>query len=122
MPRSIDLRTLAVAAAAWAGALLARVSPGWVVVVGGLLVVAGLVGWWRSRTTAAVTVVGVVVVFAAVATVASVRAARVSDNPLTGLAVRRAEVTLTARVAADPVPVHSRFGEQVMVRLSVRRV
>jgi len=122
VPRSIDLRTLAVAVAAWAGALLAGVSPASAVAVGALLIVVGLVAWWHRRTTAALTVVGVVVVFAAVATVAAVRAERVSDNPLTGLAVRRAEVTVTAQVAADPLPVQSRFGEQVMVRLSVRRV
>ena len=38
------------------------------------------------------------------------------------LAVRRAEVSLTARVTGDPVPLQGRFGLQVMVRLDVRRV
>ena len=122
MPRSLDLRTLALATAAWAGALLARASPTLVVSIGAAAAIAGVGAWWLRRPVAALTILGVLVVFGAVTTVAAVRAQRVGDNPLTGLAVRRAEVTVTARVSGDPVPVQSRFAEQVMVRLAVRRV
>ena len=58
--------------------------------------------------------------FASVATVAAVRAERVGDNPLTGLAAGRAAVTLTARSPATRA-VQGRFGDQVLVRLAVTR-
>jgi competence protein ComEC len=122
VPRSLDLRTLALAGAAWAGALLARASPTLLVAVGAAAAAVAGGAWWLRRPAAALTLLGVIVVSGAVTTVAAVRAQRVGDNPLTGLAVRRAEVLLTARVSGDPVPVQSRFGEQVMVRLAVRRV
>jgi competence protein ComEC len=118
----VDLRTVAVATAAWAGALLATAFPVGALGLGALLALAGLSAWWLGRRGAALTTLGALVVFVAVATVAGVRAERVADNPLTGLALRRAEVSLTARVAGDPAPVQSRFGPQVLVRLDVRRV
>ena len=122
MPHSVDLRTLAVAVAAWAGALLARASPAWALLLGAGLALASLSAWWLRRQAVSLTALGALVVFAGVATVAGVRAERVGDNPLTGLAIRRAEVSLTARVSGDPVPLQGRFGPQVMVRLDVRRV
>ncbi len=108
--------------AAWAGALLARASPAGALLLAAGLALSSLSAWWLRRQAASLTALGALVVFAGVATVAGVRAERVGDNPLTGLAVQRAEVSLTARVSGDPVPLQGRFGPQVMVRLDVRRV
>ena len=62
------------------------------------------------------------VVFVAVATVAGVRAVRLADNPLTRLAVERAEVTLDGTVTDDPRLIQGRFGDEALVRLVVTRV
>jgi competence protein ComEC len=120
--RPVDVRTLAVAAAAWVGALLGRGSPAWAVGVGAALAAGAVGAWWCHRGQAGVTLLGALVVLGTVATVAGVRSERVTDNALTDLAARRSEVRLTAQVADDPVPVASRFGDEVMVRLDVNRV
>jgi competence protein ComEC len=118
---AIDLRTVGMAVAGWAGALLGTAAPAWAAVLGGVIGLGCFVARLR-RGREALTLLGALVVFAAVATAAGVRSERVSDNPLTSLAARRSQVSLIARVASDPVSVTSRFGEQVMVRLDVRRV
>jgi competence protein ComEC len=124
MPRRVpDLRTVFLAVFAWAGALTAA-GHGWLLPLslGGaeLVIAASLWRWgWRG---AAFAVVAGFLVFAAVATSAAVRYDRVTDNPLTALAERRAWVTLTGTVGDDPRRVQGQFADMVLVRLEVRRV
>jgi len=87
----------------------------------GLAALAALVGR-RAGSRAVLTATGLLVVFGAVATSAAVRSERVAHNPLSDLAQARAGATLTGTVVDDPRPVQGRFGDEVLVRLTVTRV
>src|SRR5262245_43059807 len=111
------------AAVAWLGALAGTGHGPWPPVVGSLVLVALVApAQRRAGSRAALTLTGSLVVFGAVATSAAVRSERVAHNPLSALAQSRAGATLTGTVVDDPRPVHGRFGDEVLVRLAVRRV
>jgi len=101
--------------AAWAGGLLALlplpVAAG--VVLGG----AAAARWRRSRLLLA----GVLVLGAVVAA-ASLREARVTSDPVAGLARERAAVVAEVVVTSDPRPTRSTFGDGVVLRATVVRV
>jgi competence protein ComEC len=116
---SLDLRLAPAALAAW---LAAATAIGWPVSAGllasAVLLTAGLL-MSRARR------VSLVVVFLAGAGAAAVTALRggaVSVGPLPGLADQRAEVSMVARVAGDPVERAGSFAPFVLVRLTVREV
>ncbi len=118
-----DLRTAFLAAFAWAGALAGSghgvVLP--VAVALALALVTAALARWHGGGRALVLLAGLLV-YAAVATVAGVRYARVTHNPLTRLAAERAGATLVGTVVDDPRVIQSRFGDEVLVRLQVRQV
>ena len=89
---------------------------------GGACAVLAVVLWRRRGRQAGLTAVAALVVFVAVATAAGVRAERVADNPLTRLAVERAEVALEGSVSDDPRLLQAHFGDEALVRLTVTRV
>jgi competence protein ComEC len=106
---------------AWAGALAAgghgAALPS--ALAGGLLGVTLVI--WRRRGRGAGLVLGAgLVVYLAVATAAGAREERTTHNPLTTLARVRASVTLVGTLSDDPRRIQGAFGEQVLVRLSVR--
>ena len=120
-----DLRLPVVGAAAWAGGLLAAVAardPLAAEVAAGLI--AGVAGLLLLRLEGGrrLLVAAAVLVLVGVAVVGLLRDHRVADGPLSVLADRRAAVTVVGTVTSDPHVVSGRFGETVMVRLSVRRV
>ncbi len=124
MPRQLpDLRTAFLAVFGWAGALAgAGHGPGLPVATGALLVCIAAALWWCRGRRASLALAAGVVVFAAVATVAGVRAERVAHNPLSELARVRAGVLLTGVVSDDPRMVQGRFAQEVLVRVDVREV
>ena len=118
-----DLRMVLLAAVGWLGALVATARPPaeTLGIAASGCVVAALL-WWRRGRRVGLTAMAALVVFGAVATVAGVRAVRLTDNPLTRLAVERAEVTLDGTVTDDPRLIQGRFGDEALVRLVVTRV
>ncbi len=126
-----DLRTLLLGAGAWAGALVGRAAPGFVVAAVAVAACVPLVLWWRrwsrcrdrgspEARTATVAALGLVV--AAVAAVAFLRVAAVADGPVPVLAADGAVVDLTVRVVSDPRVVHGQFGDLVALRVESRRI
>jgi competence protein ComEC len=135
---SLDLRLAPAALAAW---LAAAAAIGWSVSTG-LLVSAALVAVGAAAgATAGVTAgvasavtgaragrppsAAVLVLFVAAAAavaVASLRAAAVTMGPVSDLAAEGAQVSLVARVVADPVVRAGRFGPIVVVRVTVDEV
>ncbi len=136
-----DLRVLVLGLSAWAGCLLVLL--GSAAMAGTCL--AGLVGAYAtaealrrrrrrppdSRTAPAPTaqpgparwlVVGCLVSCCAGAAVSGLRVEQHRATAVARLAQAQAAVTLTARVASDPVRREGRFAPYVLVRLSVRRV
>ncbi len=124
--RGPDLRLPLLGLAAWAGALVTYwrpAKPGWTL---GLLLVASVLLVVTAvrrpaRRRAAVTGLAAVVVATAVGAIAATQAAAVRDGPVAELARERALVTLTGTVTADPKRIPGRFGERVLVRVSVGR-
>ncbi|MGA8248753.1 MAG: hypothetical protein WB797_17730, partial [Nocardioides sp.] len=117
-----DLRMIVLAGAGWLGALSGAGHHLAVSVVTGICTVGAVSAFGRWRGASAVASgAAAIVVFASVATASGVRAERVSDNPLTQLADRRAEATLWGVVTDDPRPIQGRFGDEVLVRLTVTR-
>jgi competence protein ComEC len=113
----------ALALAAWLGALLAGApGPVWPVGVALLAIAGAVVARRRPGRVAGLTMLAAVLVAGAAATSAGVRAARVSDNPLTALARADAPVTVLGTVADDPRLVQGRFAQEVLVRVEVARV
>jgi competence protein ComEC len=113
--------TLAVAA--WSGALLVRApGPVWPAAAGVLAAGGVVVAWRVFGRVAGRTALAAFLVAGAVATSAGVRAARVGDNPLAGLARADAGVTLVGTVVSDPRLVQGRFADEVMVRVEVSGV
>jgi competence protein ComEC len=120
-----DLRLPLLAVAAWAGGLLAALTTRDAGLGAAVVVVAAVgLGLLMARTsgTRRLTALAASLVLATVATTGLLRQARVDDNPVAGLALRRAAVEVTGTVTADPRVVDGRFGETVMVRVSVRTV
>lgn len=117
----IDLRAVVLAAAGWTGALAALVAPAWfppALVAAGT---AACVVWWR-RDPSSWAAVGCLVAALAVGGVALVRVEAVRTGPVARLAEDRAVVALEARVSSDPRLREGRFGDLVIVRLTVLRV
>jgi competence protein ComEC len=122
-PAVPDLRMLLLAAVAWLGALAgAGHGPGPPIVGALVLLVLTVLAHRRAGPRAGLTVAGLLLVFGAVATSAAVRSERVAHNPLSDLAEARTGATLTGTVVDDPRPIQGRFGDEVLVRLTVTRV
>ena len=118
-----DLRMPALGAAAWVGGLVARWVPVPVAVALGLALLAALLGSRRRLGPRRwLTAAGVLLVLASVAWVGVVRQAQVTHNPVAGLAAEGAVSTVEGTVTTDPRVSTGQFGEQVLVRLEVRRV
>ncbi|WP_241153698.1 ComEC/Rec2 family competence protein [Nocardioides pantholopis] len=117
-----DLRLPLLGLAAWVGALAAHLLPRGA--LAGLA--AGALLWLvrarRRGSPRVLTVAAMVLVAGAVACSVLVRAEQVATSPLAELARDRAVVSTEAVVTSDPRPVAGRFGEVVLVRLSVREV
>ncbi|WP_309136426.1 ComEC/Rec2 family competence protein [Nocardioides campestrisoli] len=118
-----DLRTTWLAAAAWAGGLCGLRAPEPVVAVSALVLVAllllALLGRGPARSparAAAVLMVAVVLVGGWARTTSA------THGPVAELAAQRAWVEAELVVTSDPRPVAGRFGEQVLVRGTVREV
>jgi competence protein ComEC len=124
VPRRVpDLRTVFLAVFGWAGALAGAGRGWWLPLVAGSVVALLAASLWRRCGRAAgLALVAGLVVYTAVATAAGVRVERTTHNPLTGLAQTRASVTLTATVVDDPRAIQGAFGEQVLARVTARRV
>ncbi len=116
-----DLRTVLLAAAAWAGGLVALLAPRW---LGGALLAAGLVVLLLRlrRGSPSWVLAGCLVAATAVGAGSVVRLESTRHGPVARLADQRAFVSLTARVVSDPVRREGRFGAYVVVRADVTSV
>lgn len=121
-----DARLPVLAAAAWAGGLLAyRTGPaaGWLAVL--LLAGAALAAAAVRRSSAAsarerwLLLIGAVLAAAAVAGSVGLRHGSVGSSPLRAWAEERAWVEVEATVVSDPRPVAGPWGDQVLLRLKV---
>jgi len=127
--RSPDLRWPLLGLAAWAGALGGTLlhPAHWALVGAALAGALALVvlwvapPWWRLLHRLAPTIAATILVGGAVAVVALARAETVARDPVAVAARDRAVVTLTGTVTADPRTVSGRYGEQVLVRVSLTR-
>ncbi len=124
--RGPDLRLPLLGLGAWAGALLVHWGPATsgpvMAVVVGTAVVLALVAVSRpTRRRQAVTGLAVLIVALGVGGVALTRTAAVRDGPIAELARERALATLSGTVTADPRRIPGRFGELVLVRVTVGR-
>ena len=120
-PGRPDLRLVLLGACGWGGALVAFLAPGW---VGGAVLAAGLSALllrWRQGAPAWV-LAGCLLSALAVGGASLVRLEATRHGPVARLAEERAVVTLTARVASDPVRREGQFGAYVLVRLDVAQV
>ena len=123
-----DLRMPALGGAAWVGGLLARWLP--LAAVAGLVLGLLLVGLLLAVTTRSrgpgrrrwPTVVGALLVMSSVAWVGAVRQQQVTHNPVATLAADEATSRVEGMVTGDPRVTTGPFGDQVLVRLEVRRV
>lgn len=111
----------ALAAVAWAGALLALLTP--VLLLAALAMSGvGAAAWaLRSPRDRALLAAGALVGLAVLAS-AVVRAEAVTGGPVADLASERAVVDLVGVVRQDPRRITGPFGDQVLVRLDVREV
>ena len=118
-----DLRMPALGAAAWLGGLLARWAPLPVVAgLGPVLLLVLLVTRRRLGPRRGLTALAVVLVLASVAWVGGVREEQVTHNPVAALAADQAFSSVEGVVTGDPRVTTGPFGDQVLVRLEVRRV
>ncbi|MCH1868413.1 ComEC/Rec2 family competence protein [Nocardioides sp. CFH 31398] len=124
-----DLRTPALALAAWAGGLLGLLCPPPVLaVVLGVLVVTGAFLGRRARRRGRVgpdalrAVGGCLLVLVGVAVVAGVRVAVVAQDPVTLLAADAATVRAAATVTSDPRLREGGFAPYVLLRARVHEV
>ncbi len=114
----MDLRTVWLSVAAWAGCLVGLLLPAAGVPGLVVLVPAALLGTVaRHRTTAAL-----LLVLAATCCAASLRAEAPRAGPVAGWAEQRASVVATLSLRSDPVLRHGRFGDYVVTRAQVREV
>lgn len=115
-----DLRMAVVGAAAWAGGLVALLTPALLplaLVVGLALVVVG-----RRRGRSAWLLLACLLAGSAVAGSALVRGEAHRLSAVADLAAEEAVVTLTGRLTSDPVLERGRYGPYVLTRLAVERV
>jgi competence protein ComEC len=123
-----DLRMPLLGAAAWLGGLAVQVLSGTgKVAAAGIVagvVSAGCVAWTRGGVTrrTALTAAGVLLVGVAAACVGLVRQAQVARGPTAVLAGDGATVEVQGTVTSDPRQIRGRFGDQVLVRMEVRRL
>jgi competence protein ComEC len=120
-PDSLDLRLAPAALAAW---LTAAVAVGWPPSVAVLTSAALLAaGFWSAKSgTLHSAVIALILAAGAALAVGSLRGGAVSIGPVPQLADDRAQVSLTARVASDPIERPGQFVPFVIVRLTVRQV
>ena len=116
-------------AAAWLGAVAGTLATGRVLVavlVGSVLVAAGVVGACRRRREVVVAVAALLLMAVTGGAVAGLRADRIAHNPVADLAADGAAVTAVGTVASDPHVVsggpQSFAGDQVVWRLTVHQV
>jgi competence protein ComEC len=116
-----DLRAVLLAAAAWSGALVGFMLPGWM--TGALFAASTGVLVRRHRRGRPVLVLAACLTAAvAVACSAMLRAQANADNPVAGLAGERAFVSLTLQITADPVLKQGDYEPFVLVRGQTREV
>ena len=116
-------------AAAWLGAVAGTLATGRAllfVLVGSVLVAAGVAVAGRRRREVVVAVAAVLLVAETAAAVAALRADRIAHNPVADLAADGAAVTAVGTVASDPHVVsggpRAFAGDQVVWRLAVQHV
>ena len=116
-------------AAAWLGAVAGTLATGRAlaaVLVGSVVVAAGVALAGRRRGAVVVAVAALLLVAVTAGAVAALRADRIEHNPVADLAADGAAVTAVGTVASDPHVVaggpQSFAGEQVVWRLTVRQV
>ncbi len=113
----------ALGAAAWAGGLVACWLPVPAAGGTGLLLLASLLAARRRLGPRRwLTGAGMLLVLASVAWVGIVRQQQVTHNPVAALAAEGAVSTVEGTVTTDPRVTTGPFGEQVLVRVEVRRV
>lgn len=117
----VDLRTVLIAVAGWAGAVAVLAAPAWVPPALLAAGTAACLTWWR-RDPSSWTPVGCLVAALAVGGVALVRVEAVRSGPVARLAADGAVVSLEARVASDPRRRDGPFGVLVVVDLDVLAV
>jgi competence protein ComEC len=117
---SLDLRLAPAALATW---LTAAAAIGWPSSTGLLAsVVLVSFGLLSARTNRAPAVVALLLAAAGAAAVASLRGGAVTIGPVPGLAAQRAQVSVDARVVADPVQRTGSFAPFAIVRVTVQQV
>ncbi|GAA4475801.1 ComEC/Rec2 family competence protein [Rhodococcus olei] len=128
--RTVDLRLLPSAAAAWA-ATAVGLAAGWRVAawlaVGAFAaaVVVGVVLLARAgaaRSAVAGSVLAALLVGTGFAVATAAREQAVACHPLTAVAARGGHATLVADTVDDPKPVRSPAGDTVMVRVALREI
>ena len=119
---SLDLRLAPAALAAW---LAAAVAIGWTLstglLVSAVLLGAGLVSA-RPTLRAPSAVIALFLAGAGASAVASLRVGAVTIGPVSDLAAAEAQVSVVARVDADPVARSGSFAPMAIVRITVEQV
>lgn len=121
----VDLRMIAPALGAWAGAVVAvRVTVPTAFLLSGcaLLVAALVAGRVKAARARAAWIAVLLVLFVGALVLGAVRASAHRSGVLPSLAAERATVAVVADVATDPREVRGTFGTSTVVRLTVRRV
>ncbi len=125
----LDLRMPLLGAAAWLGAVAGTLATGRALVsvlLGSVLVAAGVVVACRRRSAVVVAVAALLLMAVTAGAVAALRADRIAHNPVADLAADGAAVTAVGTVASDPHVVsggpQSFAGDQVVWRLTVHQV
>ena len=116
-----DLRSVALGAGAWAGALLVLLLPGWVALALVATVLCGAVAL-VARRRVVVGWLGPVAALVSVAGVAVLQQTLVATSPLTALADEGAVVSLRMQLTSDVRVVAGQFGDLHVSRAAVSRV
>ena len=123
MTARLDLRTVLLGSAAWAGALLGVLMEAaglrWVAV--GVVLLAAVVLGRRRRGWGGL-LVACLLTAGAVAAAASARSGATSESPVAAWAQERAVVTAQVTVRSDPLLREGRFGDYVVVRGTLRTI
>jgi len=119
-----DLRMPALGLAAWLGALAGSLLGGRILAALPILVAGALLAGRpaRARRRGGPTAAALLLVLGAAAVAALLRQEQVARNPVAALARDGAVASLEATVTSDPRPVAGRYGDQVLVRITVHRV
>jgi competence protein ComEC len=122
--KGLDLRMPAVAAAAWAGTLVAGTPARWTIcsAVLAVLVGVGCGARWGLRARPTLLAAGVVVGYLAAGQITAIRAHHLDHGSVHELADRRAQVTVTGTVTSDPRVLAGGWGDRTVWRVSVRSV